>query len=50
MPGTLDSVVASAVDSVKADVEAAVKAHPQYEQIVAALAEKAVTQLVALVA
>jgi hypothetical protein len=49
MAGTLDSVVDEAVESVKADVVSAVKNHPQYTQIVAALAEKAVTQLAGLI-
>jgi len=49
MPGTLDSVIANAIDDVKADVITAVKAHPQYAQIVAALAEKAIAQLAGMV-
>jgi hypothetical protein len=42
----IEELLDDAYDDVRADVVAAVKAHPQYSQVVAALAEKAVAALI----
>ena len=49
MATKVEDIIGDAYDDVKNDVTAAVKAHPQYAQVVEALAEKAVAALIAAV-
>ena len=45
----VEQLLESAYDDVKADVVAAIKAHPQYEQFVSTLAAQGIEKLFALV-
>lgn len=50
MMAKLGELLDDAYDDVKTDIVAAVKAHPQYAQVVGALAEKAVAALITMAA
>jgi hypothetical protein len=45
----IEQLLEDAYDDVKADVVAGIKSHPQYEQLVGALAEKGFAALAALI-
>lgn len=45
---SLDDFLEKAYDTVKTDVEAELKAHPQYAQVISALVTKGISELITL--